>query len=179
MTNTKESKEVTPFIAQLIIRQLIFSRHANFSWNCFLYIFSYHSVTDRVRSVHDALICWCRIQDLLVLIWLPAGYKNTLTSAISNIIHNILTFKGLSISHLCHRNFSFVLQPSVILHFCRPEKQRQRSILIARLRPFLLTFLFCMAVLQTGSAASYEGEILDSSLCYGDTYKLQAFACLL
>ena len=68
MTNTKESKEVTPFIAQLIIRQLIFSRHANFSWNCFLYIFSYHSVTDRVRSVHDALICWCRIQDLLVLI---------------------------------------------------------------------------------------------------------------
>jgi len=73
MTNTKVSREVTSFIPQLIIRQLKLSRHANFILNCFVYIFYYLTVTDKVRSVHDALIWLCRIQDLPVLMLLGAA----------------------------------------------------------------------------------------------------------
>jgi len=37
------------------------------------FFFYYHTVTDEVRSVHDALIWLCRIQDLPVLMLLGAA----------------------------------------------------------------------------------------------------------
>jgi len=82
MTNTNVSREVTSLIPQLILRQLKISRQANFIWNCFVYIFYYLTVTDEVRSVHDALIRLCRIQDLSVLTLVGAGYKNNVKKAI-------------------------------------------------------------------------------------------------
>ena len=71
MMTTRVSREVT-LIPQLIIRQLTLSRYANFSWNGFVYIF-YYTGTDEIRSMHDTLLWWCRIQDLPDLMLLGAG----------------------------------------------------------------------------------------------------------
>ena len=100
------------------------------SWNCFVYIFYHHTVSDEVRSVHDALVWWCRTQDLPVLMLLGTGYRNRVKNVKSNIIHALLAFIGLKIFCLCHRNFSFTLQMSLILTLCRPKKQRERNLLI-------------------------------------------------
>ena len=144
-----------------------------------MYIFYYHTVTDELRSVYDALIWQCRIQDLPVLMFLGAGHKNKVRNTILHIIRFLLTFIGLRIfCLLCHRNFSFALQMSVILGWCRPKKQRERSLLIPSLRPFILTFSFSIQVLETGSGTRYKGEILERSLSYLEKYKFQAFACL-
>ena len=117
-----------------------------------MYIFYYHNVTDELSSVHDALIWYCRIQDLPVLMLLGAGYKNKVKNTTLSIIRTLLTFIGLRIyGLLCHTNFSFALQMSVILDLCRPKKQRGRSLLIPSLRPFILTFSFSIQVLETVS----------------------------
>ena len=116
--------------------------------------------------------------------WLPINHYLLHLVGLSftyilNIIRTLLTFIGLRIFCLCHRNFLFALQMSVILHLCHPKKQRERSLLIPSLRPFILTFSFSIKVLETGSGAHYKGEILDRSLSHLDKYKFLAFACLI
>jgi hypothetical protein len=111
-----------------------------------VYIFHYHTRSVQIRSVHDVLIGLCSIQGLLVLILLRVGYKNRVKNTISNIIYTFLTFIELRILCLCHRNFSFALQKPVILHSCRSQKQRERSLLIPSLRPSMLTFSCSMSL---------------------------------
>jgi len=75
MTNTKCNKGGNFVDTTIDIMPTQNFTTSNFFWNCFVYILYYLTVTDEVRSVHDALIRWCRIQDLPVLMLLGAGYK--------------------------------------------------------------------------------------------------------
>jgi hypothetical protein len=131
------------FISQLIIRQLILQRHANFSWNLFVNIFYYHTLSDQIRSMHGALIGLCCIQGLLVLILLQVGYKNKVKNTISNIIHAFLAFIGLRVLCFCHRNFSFALRKPAMLLV--PSKVTNTEKFInSKLKDFYVNiFMFC------------------------------------
>lgn len=96
---------------------------------------------------------------------LGAGYKNKVKNTILNIICTLLTFIGLRIFCLCHRNFCFALHVSVILYFCLQKKQRERSLLIPSLRPFMLIISFSIKSQRQGvEQITREKSLTDLSL---------------